>query len=352
MSFSFGFGGDDIDQEDENDIPNDTQSTSTEPHRPQHTISPKHHSLSSLLPLLPSQLTYNNLTISSKLTIPRRSLFDIRTQLMAEANPDTNNNDTLLSGLNAGDLSSGNYEGGFKTWECAIDLAALAATLDFGSSGKWHVLELGAGSAIPSLVLLLEALQGRLGTGGTRFTLCDYNEDVLSLCTLPNVLLSCLSGLPDILSEVSEGEDGDIDLEPLAGYLSSGGLQQQLNDRHVEVNFMSGSWGDEFVDLLQTSHSSNENEEENILILASETIYSPSSLPHFIRTIMSLLRQKRTGSARALIAAKKIYFGVGGGIDEFVRGVREVGGQVRALEDTQEMGVGRIIAEVTAGAGV
>ena len=38
---------------------------------------------------------------------------------------DTEDNDTLLSGLETGDLTKDVYEGGFKTWECSIDLATL-----------------------------------------------------------------------------------------------------------------------------------------------------------------------------------------------------------------------------------
>lgn len=47
---------------------------------------------------------------------------------MAEDDIDSNENAELISGLEMGDIQTSIYEGGFKTWECAIDLAKLLAT--------------------------------------------------------------------------------------------------------------------------------------------------------------------------------------------------------------------------------
>jgi protein-histidine N-methyltransferase len=58
-----------------------------------------------------------------KLLLPRRELFDVRVQLMAEADPESG--DDPVEGLNETDIRTNVYEGGFKTWECAIDLAKL-----------------------------------------------------------------------------------------------------------------------------------------------------------------------------------------------------------------------------------
>lgn len=72
--------------------------------------------------------------------LPRREVFDIRAQLMAEDGIDSNENAELISGLEEGDIQTNVYEGGFKTWECAIDLAKLLATHEeeelFPSSGS------------------------------------------------------------------------------------------------------------------------------------------------------------------------------------------------------------------------
>jgi protein-histidine N-methyltransferase len=56
-----------------------------------------------------------------KLRIPRRELFDIRMQLMAE---DEGCSDETVN-LNESDIRTNVYEGGYKSWECSFDLAKL-----------------------------------------------------------------------------------------------------------------------------------------------------------------------------------------------------------------------------------
>lgn len=46
---------------------------------------------------------------------------------MAEDN-EGHDNEELISGLEEGDLKPNFYEGGFKTWECALDLAKLVTS--------------------------------------------------------------------------------------------------------------------------------------------------------------------------------------------------------------------------------
>ncbi|KAG5919694.1 hypothetical protein E4U53_003967 [Claviceps sorghi] len=57
------------------------------------------------------------------LRIPRRALWDVRLQLMAEAAPDDDPDDLL----GAHDVKTGVYEGGFKSWESSADLVAVLA---------------------------------------------------------------------------------------------------------------------------------------------------------------------------------------------------------------------------------
>lgn len=45
---------------------------------------------------------------------------------MAEDTAD-HENEELIAGLEKGDLKPNFYEGGFKTWECSLDLAKLVA---------------------------------------------------------------------------------------------------------------------------------------------------------------------------------------------------------------------------------
>lgn len=56
------------------------------------------------------------------INLPRRDLSDIRVQLMAE---DEAANDETLQDLEVSDIRTGVYEGGFKTWECSVDLASI-----------------------------------------------------------------------------------------------------------------------------------------------------------------------------------------------------------------------------------
>lgn len=302
---------------------------------------------------LPSQLSYNTLPITPALSLARRSLFDIRQQLMAESST-TNENDRLIASISSGDLSSGTYEGGFKTWECAIDLASLLTGVDLAASPTTtplNVIELGAGSAIPSLAVIRQYLsQTTPAPSSVKLTLCDYNADVLKLCTAPNVFLNYHLH-PQSPSTGSESAEQDLDLEPLAGSLPC--IAQQMKDRGIDISFISGAWGPDFFSLLKPmlcppSPSSSEAvvEAPRILILASETIYSPTTLPDFVGTMIGLLSLGAEGS-RALVAAKKVYFGVGGGVAEFEREVEGRGALVRTIWDSGESGgVGRVVLEV------
>lgn len=83
-----------------------------------------------------------------KLTVARREVFDIRTQLMAEDDDQDpgskeQTNDELIAGLEQGDIKPNFYEGGFKTWECALDLAKCVLGDGSGSDGEWRFIEVG-----------------------------------------------------------------------------------------------------------------------------------------------------------------------------------------------------------------
>lgn len=274
---------------------------------------------------------------------------------MAEANPEAHDDaDTLLSGLENGDLTSGIYEGGFKTWECALDLASLAANLDL--SEACHVVELGAGSAIPSLAVLQRFLSTRPSGhhASLKFTLCDYNEDVLRLATAPNVLLNFHHMLSSKNSgpstEEKDQEEGELDVEEL-GENFVAHLMHDMHLRKLSFDFVSGGWGDAFVELVPESSSTSPTDNArpwNLLVLASETIYSPASIDSFADTLVRLLQRHSPGSAKAWVAAKKVYFGVGGGVDDFMQELQRLGAACRVLIETKDTGVGRVVLEVTA----
>ena len=82
-----------------------------------------------------------------------------------------------------------------------------------------------------------------------------------------------------------------------------------------------------------------------MLVLASETIYSPASLEVFTKTVLDIIR--RSSNSRILVAAKKVYFGVGGGVQEFMDVMRRQGGNVTPVLDVPGAGVGRVVLEVS-----
>ena len=108
--------------------------------------------------------------------------------------------------------------------------------------------------------------------------------------------------------------------------------------------------------------------DERVLVLASETIYSPSSMRLFTETVLDLLSPRAgTGrsqhlavftsggavmtveaTARALVAAKRVYFGVGGGVDEFLTVLSRTDGLAKEVWATEGegAGVGRVVLEV------
>ncbi|RAH70840.1 protein-histidine N-methyltransferase [Aspergillus aculeatinus CBS 121060] len=373
-TFSFGFAGDDIDI-DENDTGDVSQEGFTFRQGISDTlpelVPARRHDMSEWIPSLPSQISYNKLAIpisqhgnpGKPVTLARRDVYDIRTQLMAEDTAeDREDNYELITGLEKGDIKPNFYEGGFKTWECALDLAKLlldanAMNAMTETAGKRHFIELGAGTAVPSLALFAQLLSMEPSAQRrAHFTFADYNSAVLRLVTFPNLLLTwnyivSAQGTP-LSTESLSPEDGDtedelLDISPelVASF------QRDLERRGITVEFVSGAWSPEFVDLV---FSSGESSRSDALILASETIYSPASLQAFSETLLALLRRpaQEGFSSQALIAAKKVYFGVGGGVDEFLAVVGGIsGGNLRVQErlDIKSEGVGRVILEIVLG---
>ncbi|KAL4986922.1 hypothetical protein BDW68DRAFT_118891 [Aspergillus falconensis] len=389
-SFSFNFSGDDIDIDiDENEIKGATeighQEASTASTLPE-LVKAQKHEIGEWLSTLPSQISYNTCAISpfqeeglktgtststdsgaKTVTVARRDVFDIRAQLMVEDGAEEQNGE-LIAGLEKGDITPNFYEGGFKTWECSTDLARLIVGEGVGSEnedGDGHVVELGSGTAVPSLALFAQLLaRTAIETTSTpakkkrrtHFTFADYNSAVLRLVTLPNLLLTWNHFIShrnptrpsdvQVEDKVESQEEDMLDITPdlLEGF------QSDLARRGITVTFISGAWSPSFVEL---AFSSPELAGYRTLVLASETIYSPASLAAFSETLLALLRRPSSGgsASRALVAAKKVYFGVGGGVDEFLAVLRSVAGGdvgVEELMDVRSAGVGRIILEVRA----
>lgn len=388
MSFSFSFSGNDIEDDSPDDLATKLKNTNITPPSATTLLQPQRHTLAELLESLPSQVSYNYLDVpiqddtadqgnqSAKIRVPRREIHDIRQQLMAEADVEdaaATSTDNLLGGLATGDLSTGIYEGGFKTWECAVDLAGFVAPRahSMDRMSEWHVIELGAGSAIPSLVLLQRLLRARIGAAGIlqeqdrggrklRFTLCDYNEDVLRLCTAVNVFLTVL------LNSTKAGFEKGDELDDGEGYgTEEGNIEvdepltqtalRMLYDANIEIDFISGAWSDAFLQLLHQRQQTPQEESTlqnrpHTLVLASETIYSLDSLGPFSRVVMNTLesvQRAEAGKVEAFVAAKQVYFGVGGGIAEFEEKIKMLGGRTRTALNAKGAGVGRVVLEVS-----
>jgi protein-histidine N-methyltransferase len=309
-------------------------------------------------------LSYSTVRVESPLGkviyLPRRELFDVRVQLLQDVSAD---NDRVIDQIENSDIRAGVYEGGFKTWECSLDLASLLLdrgprkdideltrcdqVLEVGRMFRQSalglsltVLQLGCGTALPTLTLFRHALLN--GAPGLTFTLADYNEEVLRLVTLPNLLLTWAASTPETGFPTPDTEgttNGDLELTPdiLQRFTSD------LASKRISLNFVSGAWSPALAELIPTSAP-----EMGFLVLAAETIYSPASTNSFVDLLVLLL--KRGQMSKAMLGAKRIYFGVGGSVDGLKEACRDNGAVASEIENhgVQGMdgGVGRALVEV------
>jgi protein-histidine N-methyltransferase len=96
-----------------------------------------------MLQALPSKIAYSTLVVKlddgKEISVPRRELWDVRVQLMAEED------DEGLGNLGKDDVKTGVYEGGFKSWESSIDLVkVLYGRRDEALEYPGRFLEVGA----------------------------------------------------------------------------------------------------------------------------------------------------------------------------------------------------------------
>jgi protein-histidine N-methyltransferase len=120
-----------------------------------------------------------------------------------------------------------------------------------------------------------------------------------------------------------------------------------LDAHKVRLCFFTGSWatlGEKLPQLGKPPYD---------IVLASETIYHPQSLDAFLGVLCAATATPAAVAVSdevvqpplCLVAAKVLYFGVGGGVQGFVRAVEGENGTLRTVWEHRE-GVGRIIMQV------
>mmetsp|Transcript_1195 Transcript_1195/g.2883 ORF Transcript_1195/g.2883 Transcript_1195/m.2883 type:complete len:298 (+) Transcript_1195:109-1002(+) len=169
------------------------------------------------------------------------------------------------------DVDPGKYEGGLKLWECTLDLLRFldANSTTFCQLGT-QVLDLGCGQGL----LGCWALQK-----GCQVDFQDLNREVLVKQTLPNAVRNT-------------------------------GLSAQELYGSGRAKLFAGDWRS----YLASQDSSIELGQAD-LVVSSETLYSDSLYPALYDLLLQVLRPGK--ESVALLAAKRFYFGVGGGTDTF-----------------------------------
>lgn len=200
---------------------------------------------------------------------------------------------------------------------------------------------MGAGTALPILVFFDFFLkQCSHSWRAIHLSVADYNLSVLETATLPNLLLTWYF----VQAKTTPEPAGDLELTP--NLLSR--FVKDLSDKDIHISGISGTWNEAFTDLLLPFKNPQRPSPIETILLASETIYSPNSIHAFTQVLLKTLKkaEETHGRGRALIAAKKIYFGVGGGVDEFLKVLNEQNGQAVTTWESKEEGVARVIVEV------
>ncbi|PON55672.1 S-adenosyl-L-methionine-dependent methyltransferase [Parasponia andersonii] len=203
--------------------------------------------------------------------------------------------------LSNSDLVPGKYEGGLKLWEGSLDLVK-ALRSEVGNerlafTGK-RVLELGCGHGLPGIFACLE------GAAAIHFQ--DFNAEVLKYLTIPNVNAN-------LQKKLQRSKIDETDSETLA-----------------RVRFFAGDWS-EIDKLLPHVRDSKEKSDPSSgdfsvhgydIILMAETVYSVTVFQRLYELLKKCLSYPH---GLVYMAAKKHYFGVGGGTRQFLSMVEKDG---------------------------
>ncbi|CAD7000070.1 histidine protein methyltransferase 1 homolog [Ceratitis capitata] len=184
------------------------------------------------------------------------------------------------------DLLPAVYEGGAKIWECTDDLLQyLAKNFDSQSWYDKRILDLGCGAGLLGIYVYRY---------GAVVHFQDYNKDVLTQITIPNVLLN----VENSTKTTSCTESASTEAEEVET-LNIGALKDK-------VQFYAGDW-------CEYTKLAAKDAYKFDYILTSETIYNPKNQQKLLDTFYS----KLSTNGVVLVAAKTYYFGVGGGMRQF-----------------------------------
>ncbi|KAJ3178781.1 Histidine protein methyltransferase 1 [Geranomyces variabilis] len=231
--------------------------------------------------------------VTSAGTLYKRNAADVKFDI---ADGDDMEGENLLAQaiLSQTDLIPGRYEGGLKTWECATDVIEYLSSLGPEALRGKRVMELGSGSSLPGIYCLGQ---------GAIVDLQDYNEEVLHLVTIPNVLINATVTSAPVPAETHESGTTEVDVD-----------YAKLSE--LPVRFWSGDWG-----LLKNELQHLPNEEKYDMILTAETIYAAESHDKLLDVIKAIIKP----SGIVYIAAKTTYFGCSGSLAQFLQLVRQRG---------------------------
>lgn len=169
---------------------------------------------------------------------------------------------------------------------------------------------------------------------GLDLGLADYNPTVLQLVTLPNLILSWAQ----VTSPSTWEEEGELDNTPeiIQAFLAA------LTDHNISLYFFSGSWSPAFIELVSAEMNTSTSQ---LTIIGAETIYSPVALQAFAVTLLGLIATMKDVQKSGLVAAKLVYFGVGGSMEDFCEIMRNDGKSVEKIREESD-GVRRATVEI------
>ncbi|KAF1761422.1 hypothetical protein GCK72_009678 [Caenorhabditis remanei] len=192
---------------------------------------------------------------------------------------------TELENMGVSDITVHKYEGGFKIWECTIDLCDFIEENKTKFEGK-SVLELGCGAALPSILTAMN--------GAKEVYAQDFNASVIEFFTVPNFEENPHSAI--VQGEAMGWED----------------VPTKLNGRKFDF------------------------------ILSSETIYNEDDYQNLHDAVAATIKDDGV----AWFAAKFFYFGVGGSVPSFCQFINERGVLIASETKVITASVPRRIIEI------